>query len=51
MITDDPAYVDFAVARQLAAVRATARAMLLFERTQLRKGAGRNRQEERDDAE
>lgn len=33
LITDDPAYVDFAVDRQLAAVRATARALLLFERT------------------
>jgi hypothetical protein len=33
LITDDPAYVDFALGRQLAAVRATARAMLLFERT------------------
>jgi len=30
LITDDPAYMAFALERQLAAVRATARAMLLF---------------------
>lgn len=30
LITDDPAYTAFALERQLAAVRATARAMLLF---------------------
>jgi len=32
LITDDPAYMAFALDRQLAAVRATARAMLLFRR-------------------